>query len=96
MAGHYEYGKLNPVLIDSLMLVAAGRVQQVIVAALQILYDVGRRTKKGPDYAVNFQMKKQTTDITVYFKFNGQPVHLAIKENSILQHTSYMSLYIED
>ena len=91
--GKYEYAELDLVGINQVLIVAAGRIQQVLVAALQILFDVGCNTTEGEDYSVLFYMNKKTTNIKVSLKFNKQDVHLAICEAN---DDSYMSLYIED
>ena len=91
--GKYTTSELDVYALDFMTLVAAGRIQQVLVAGLQILYDVGRKNKEGKDFFVLYYAKKDTTNIRINFKFNGQEVNLSIIEEG---PNSYMSLYIED
>ena len=93
--GKYQYSELDLVGINKMLLVAAGRIQQVVVAALQILYDVGAKNKEGDDYSVIFYMnkKQQQTNIKISFKFNGQDINLSVIES---RDDCYLSLYIED
>lgn len=91
--GKYQYSELDLVRINKMHLVAAGRIQQVVVAALQILYDVGAKNKEGDDYSVLFYMKQQQTNIKISFKFNDQDINLSIIESD---DDCYLSLYIED
>ena len=81
--GKYKYSELELVAINALHLVAAGRLQQVFVAALQILYDVGAKNKEGEDYSVLFYMnkKRKETNIKISFKFNRQHINLSVRES---------------
>ena len=69
--------------MDKLCLVAAGRIQQVVVAALQILYDVGAKNKEGDDYSVLFYMNKKQdqkkTNIKYKFKIQLYLSSLIVK-----------------
>ena len=80
LTGKYEYAELDPVNITFMVIVACGRIQQVTVAALQILFDVGRKSKSGKDFSVDFHMNKaaKQTSITIFFKFNDQPIHILL------------------
>ena len=99
--GKYTTAELEVVSIDRMHFVAAGRVQQVVIAGLQILYDTGHKkkghqwNKDGDNYSVLYYSNKehQITNIRIMFKFNDQDVNLSIIENG---DDSYMSLYIED
>ena len=96
--GEYTPDELDLVSINAMLLVAAGRVQQVTIAGLQILYEIcknGPKNEKGNNYSVRYKSNKEKniSDIHIGFKFNQQPVNLAIQENG---DASYMSLYIED
>ena len=93
--GKYEYSELDLVKINLMLLIGAGRIQQVVVSALQILYDVGAKNKDGDDYSVLFYMnkKKKMTNVRISFKFNKQNINLSIVES---KDDSYLSLYIED
>lgn len=96
--GEYTPDELDLVSINAMLFVAAGRVQQVTIAGLQILYEIcknGPKNAKGKDYSVRYKSNKEKniSDIHIGFKFNQQPVNLAIQENG---DASYMSLYIED
>ena len=93
--GEYTPDELEPLSINAMLFVAAGRVQQVTIAGLQILYEIGKKNAKGKDYSVRYHSNKEKniSDIHIGFKFNQQAVNLAIQENG---DASYMSLYIED
>lgn len=93
--GEYSTSELDLCELDMMTLVAAGRIQQVVVAGLQILYDVGRKSTEGEDFFVLYRssVKKKSTNIRIYFKFNGQGVNLSLIEQGSDAH---MSLYIED
>jgi hypothetical protein len=93
--GNYRTDELNVCSLNMITLVAAGRIQEVLVAALQILYDVGRKSKEGQDFFVLYysSIKDKSTNIRINFMFNGQGVNLSIIEEG---PDSYMSLYIKD
>ncbi len=93
--GEYTPDELELVSINAMLFVAAGRVQQATIAGLQILYEIGKKNAKGKDYSVRYKSNKEKkfSEIHIGFKFNQQPVNLAIQENG---DASYMSLYIED
>jgi hypothetical protein len=93
--GKYTNSELDVYSLTAIHIVAVGRIQQVLVAALQILYDVGRKNKEGEDFFVLYHAssKEKSTNIRVNFKFNGQAINLSIIQAG---DESYMSLYIED
>jgi hypothetical protein len=61
-------------------IVAVGQIQQVLVAGLQILYDVraNERALEGEDYSVLYYCEGGVTNIKVTFKFHGQWVNLSL------------------
>lgn len=98
--GKYNHANLDLIKVSSMMLVGAGYLQQVVVAGLQILYDVGPKSKSGEGFQVDFHMnqKARQTRVFIRFHFNKQPVNLAIEEFPIEGGDSscVMTLFIED
>ena len=91
--GNFDPKKLGLVSLSPLAIVAVGRIQQVLVAGLQILFDVGPQSKSGSNFDVLYFAEDNTTNIRIMFKFNKQPVNLSIIGGD---YENYMSLYIQD
>ena len=95
--GKYNYADLEPVSVSRMLLTAVGKVEQAVLAGLQILYDIGPKSKSGDNgYRVQFNMNKKIrrTHVSIFYHFNGQPVNLAIEE--LGEHHCVMTLFIAD
>ena len=108
--GKYDYDKVfNLCNISLLTFISTGHIQQVTIAALQILYDVGyifddTYVHEGDDHSILYYYDDVFTSITISFKFNNFPVSLKMIE----QHrkskkgeewkaiSTEMTLYIKD
>ena len=93
--GIYNYGAEDMHILKLVHICAAGSIEKVLVAGLQIMYAVGFAEEEatGDDYSLFSCCNDQFCEIHLMFKFNGQDCQLKMVQSA---GSMTAALFVED